>query len=210
MTETRIKGYIHTLVVGYLLLFLINASLSITGISDFSVWFAAYYPFLIIISYIGLNALVSLLTRIIPQDKINIHSWCFKTFKKERKIYELLGVKKFKDKIPDMGGVLTGFSKSELTSSDPRYLERFIKETILGELSHLLGILCCVVIFIVFNEHTLNFALPLFFLNTYFNLMPLIVQRYNRPKLCKIYERQVAHSNQKINEDVMIEVKDGN
>ena len=202
MSETRIKGYIHTLIVGYLILFIINATLSVAGICDFSVWFAAYYPFLIIATFLGLNIVVSMLTRVIPQDKINIHSWCFKTFKSERKLYESLGVKKFKDKIPDMGGVLTGFSKSELVSADPRYLEKFIKETILGELSHLLGILCCVFIFLIFNEYVLNFALPLFFLNTYFNIMPLIVQRYNRPKLYRIYERQLSHKNQKEEEEV--------
>ena len=201
MSELKLKGYIDTLAIGYLLIFVMNAVLSLTGVVGFSVWFAAYYPLLIILTYIAFNAVVSLLTRAIPQDKINIHSKYFKTFKNERKLYESLGVRKFKDKIPDMGGVFTGFSKSEIVSTDPQYLERFIKETILGELSHILGILCCVFVFLIFNDYVLNFALPLFVLNTYFNLMPIMVQRYNRPKLYRIYERQVAQSNQKVEDD---------
>ena len=49
-------------------------------------------------------------------------------------------------------------------------------------------------IFFIFPLHILNFALPTFLLNTYFNILPIIVQRYNRPKLYKIYKMKSQKS----------------
>jgi len=192
MPDIKLGGYIKTLIIGYLAIFGVNAILSLVGVVDFSVWFAAYYPLLIILAYIVLNLLAAMFPRVFPTSIININSKVFRTFKFERKFYEAIGVRSFKDKIPDLGGLFKGFYKSEFSGSDSDYLGKFIKSTIVSEIVHMLGILSCIIIFFVFNEHVINFALPAFLLNTYFNILPIFVQRYNRPKLYRIYERQVA------------------
>ena len=184
----RLKGYLITLGVGYMLVFLVNAILSWCKVCDISVLFCFYYPMLIILAFFALDFLAAGLVRLIPKRKININSKLFRCFSFERKLYEKLGVKWFKDKIPELGGALKGFSKSEISGDDASYFEEFIKETILGEITHVLCILFGIAIFFIFPLHILNFALPTFLLNTYFNVLPIIVQRYNRPKLYKIYK----------------------
>ena len=79
----------------------------------------------------------------------------------------------FKDKIPDLGGLFKGFSKSELNCSDCsdyRYLEKFIRATIIGEIVHVLGILSSIIVLLIFNEYMFNFGLPAFLLNTFSRL----------------------------------------
>ena len=187
----RLRGYLITLCVGYLLIFLVNMILSLCGVCEFNVLFCFYYPLLIIVAFFALDFLAAGLVRLIPKKKINIHSKIFRCFAFERKFYERIGVRWFKDKIPELGGALKGFSKTEMKSDDASYLEEFIKETILGEITHHLCIIFGIAIFFIFPLHILNFALPEFLLNTYFNLLPIIVQRYNRPKLYKIYMRKI-------------------
>ena len=186
----KLKGYLITLAVGYIIVFLVNMLLSIFNVSDFSILFSFYYPLLIILTFFALDLLSAILFRLVPKKSININSKLFKTFKFERKFYEALGVRWFKDKIPELGGALKGFSKSEIKTDEQNYIEEFIKETILGELTHWFCIIFGIAIFFIFTKSILTFALPLFLLNTYFNILPVIVQRYNRPKLQNIYNRK--------------------
>ena len=190
----RLKGYLITLMVGYLLVFWVNAILSWCNVCNIAILFCFYYPLLIIVAFFALDFLAAGLVRLIPKKKINIHSKIFRCFPFEKKLYEKLGVRWFKDKIPELGGALKGFSKSEISGDDVNYFEEFIKETILGELTHVLCILFGIAIFFIFPLHILNFALPTFLLNTYFNILPIIVQRYNRPKLYKIYKMKSQKS----------------
>ena len=143
----RLKGYLITLGVGYMLVFLVNAILSWCKVCDISVLFCFYYPMLIILAFFALDFLAAGLVRLIPKRNININSKLFRCFSFERKLYEKLGVKWFKDKIPELGGALKGFSKSEISGDDASYFEEFIKETILGEITHVLCILFGIAIF---------------------------------------------------------------
>ena len=196
----RLKGYLITLGVGYLLVFLVNMILSLCGVCGFSVLFCFYYPLLIILAFFALDFLAAGLVRLLPKRKVNIHSKLYKCFGFERRLYEHLGVRWFKTKIPELGGALEGFSKAEMKSDDAQYLEQFIKETILGELTHHLCVLFGILVFFIFPHYILCFALPTFLLNTYFNVLPIIVQRYNRPKLYKIYMRKISQKKEVSNE----------
>ena len=192
----RLKGYLITLGFGYLLIFLVNMILSLCGVCGFDVLFCFYYPLLIILAFFALDFLAAGLIRLVPKKKINVHSKLFRCFGFEKRLYEKLGVRWFKDKIPELGGALKGFSKTEIKTDDPAYLEEFIKETILGEITHHLCIIFGITVFFIFPKFVLNFALPEFLLKTYFNLLPIIVQRYNRPKLYKIYIRKTNQKNE--------------
>ena len=171
------------------MVFLVNLILCLCGVCEFSPWFCAYYPLLIILAYFLLDALAAILCRLlIPRKKINVESKLIRTFKFERKLYETLGVKYFKDKIPELGGAFTGFTKNELVGDDAKYYAQFIRETVLGEVTHVFCILFGVAVPFICNAYVFNFAFPMFFLNLYFNILPIMVQRYNRPKLYSIYK----------------------
>ena len=197
----RLKKYVITLIVCYIILFLVNMTLSLTGVCNFSVWYSVWYSLLIVLAFFLLDLLAAIIVRVIPRKWINIHSKMWKTFKFEKKLYESLGVRRFKDKIPELGGALAGFSKTNVASDDPIYLEMFLKEMIKGEITHWLGLFFGIVIFFIFPNNIWNFAFPMFWVNSYFNILPIIVQRYNRPKLYKLYIRKTQ--NQKVEEKTL-------
>ena len=77
----RLKGYIITLCICYVIDFLLNMTLSLCGVYGFSVFFAFWYSALITLSLFLFDVVAALLCRLIPKSKINIHSKIFKTFK---------------------------------------------------------------------------------------------------------------------------------
>ena len=193
----RLKGYIITLCVCYVIDFLLNMTLSLCGVYGFSVFFAFWYSALITLSLFLFDVVAALLCRLIPKSKINIHSKIFKTFKFERGFYEKLGIRWWKEKIPELGGKLEGFSKSNIQSDSLEYFEMFIKLSITGEITHHICILLGILTFFIFPNYILTFTLPLFLVNVYFNILPVFVQRYNRPKLYKVYLRKTKQNEEK-------------
>ena len=117
---------------------------------------------------------------------------------KEKKFYDKLHVKNWKDKICELGG-LGGFSKSKI--NDPKseeYLERFIIESNKGVLIHI------VIIFVGFlillfpiPKYYLRIGLPVAIVNAFLNTLPIMVLRYNTPKLKIAYDRAVKMKNLK-------------
>lgn len=97
------------------------------------------------------------------------------------KLYERLGVKRWKDRLPDFGDFFKpGFRKKELRSRNREYLETFYLETCRAEFAHWMTI-ACVPIFALWNEWwilsiMLGYALLA-------NLPCIIIQRYNRARL---------------------------
>jgi len=192
----RLRGYVITLCVCYLIDFLLNMILSLCGVYNFSVFFAFWYSLLITLTLFLLDVIAASLCRLIPKKKINIHSKIYKTFGFEKAFYERLGIRWWKNKIPELGGKLEGFSKSNISGDSPEYFEMFIKLSITGEITHHFCILLSVVTFFIFSSFILTFTLPLFLVNVYFNILPVFVQRYNRPKLYKIYLKKIEKNEE--------------
>ena len=189
---TKLKGYVITLVVLLSLLLGVNITLSLTGACGFDSAYAVVVTLFGALLLFIEDAIVAWLTQKLPKKWINPYFWGYKIFKFEHKLYEILGIRRWKDRIPELGGQLRHFSKGHLQEHTPKYIYHFITETIYGEMAHTWSIVFGAFIFVVFPNNILNFALPLFLINTYLNLLPAMVQRYNRPKLCKIYERLLA------------------
>ena len=85
-------------------------------------------------------------------EKVKMHY----ASRKELKFYEKLGVRTWKDKVPELGG-FTSFHKDKIRDGDnPEYLKRFILECNYGAVIHLVtAILGFLIVFItkssVFN-----------------------------------------------------------
>ncbi len=78
----------------------------------------------------------------LPAARINPASWLFKPRGWERGgvFYEALGVRRWKDRLPDAGPWFAGgFAKRDLSSRGPDYLRRFLLETCRGEWAHWLA-----------------------------------------------------------------------
>ena len=61
------------------------------------------------------DAVCALATRrCIPEQKMNPFARVWKVHRFERRFYVKLGIRRWKDKIPETGGLLVGFSKARL------------------------------------------------------------------------------------------------
>ena len=108
---------------------------------------------------------------------------------KDGTIYRKIGIHHWQNKVPDMSKIFPGMMPPKrLVDTGTAALRRMIQETCTAELVH--GVLCvtglyCFVLWpgtggIVIS--VLNILL--------FNLPFILIQRYNRPRLVRLYDRQ--------------------
>ncbi len=137
------------------------------------------------------NLTIALLIRILLPKKwanpmlkfYNVQNW-------ETKLYLKLGVRAWKDKIPEAGKIFAKFDKSKVENlNNAEYLYKFMQETIYGELIHFFSFLFGFIVFFHCKGLWHIVGMPLFITNMIINLMPFIVQRYNRPRLMVAYKR---------------------
>ncbi len=130
-----------------------------------------------------LDALIAWVIHKMPAEWFCFKKKVFQVAKSERKFYEKIGIKNWKDKVPEMGQ-LCDFKKDKIQSFEPAYLNKFLTETCYAEVVHI-GMLCIgLLIFLAFPfDKMLGFALPLFLINAILQIPPIFIQRYNRPKL---------------------------
>lgn len=149
------------------------------------------FTFLATLVSILLDGLCAYIIRQIPEKKWNYKFFWFKECAFERKFYEKALIRKWKDSIPELGGVLKYFDKSRVQPKpDSKYIHKFILETCYGEIIHLISIFVApVVLFIFPRTILLTITLPIMILNILLQIPPIMVQRYNRPKLILAYKR---------------------
>ena len=141
-----------------------------------------------------IDALAAILTRALARGRaLDPFAPCYTVSKRERRLYVRLGVRVWKDKIPEMGGLLVGFQKKRVeTREDADYLMLFLKETCYAELMHAISaLLGFAVVFTLPLRYAFYFAIPVASVNFVLNVLPVIVQRYVRPSLVLSYNRCV-------------------
>lgn len=124
------------------------------------------------------------------QKKYNPFSKYFSVSIKEKIFYEKIGIKKFKDLLPDLGAIVK-FKKGEIQEPKNKdYVFLYMKESCSGEIGHLISIFFGFLIIFCFPlKYTLYFGLPVSIVNAILNLLPVIALRYNRYKLSILYKR---------------------
>ncbi|MDO5401366.1 MAG: glycosyl-4,4'-diaponeurosporenoate acyltransferase [Eubacteriales bacterium] len=146
---------------------------------------------LIYLAAVGLAAFF--LGRLLPKDWFSYGEAPFRAFPFERggKIYEALGIRKWKDRLPDMSRILPRLipSKALPKATSARQVEAMLRETCVAELTH--GLLCilgwgCIKLWKGAGGWVLwaLYALG--------NLPFCMIQRYNRPKLARLLARLQA------------------
>ena len=139
---------------------------------------------------IVVDALVATVCRLLPEKFANHESKAYTVSAKEKSFYEKLKIRKWKDKVPEIGH-FTGFRKNKI--ADPKsveYLERFLLETCYGEMGHFwslfIGFSILLLGFLPFFP-TMSFwlaiSLPVSIINIFLNLPSLFILRYNSYKL---------------------------
>lgn len=138
----------------------------------------------------ALDAIIAVSINKMPNKWFGIDKRVFSVSERERAFYRFLRVRKWKDKVWELGG-LGGFSKKELKEpKSPEYIERFIiecnKGVITHRLSYFIGYLAMLT---TFNVCAFTVALPIATVNLVLNVMPTIILRDNTPRLRSVLTR---------------------
>ena len=108
---------------------------------------------------------------------------------KDGTIYRKIGIHHWQNKVPDMSKIFPGMMPPKrLVDTGTAALRRMIQETCTAELVH--GVLCVTGLYCIvlwpgtggIGISVLNILL--------FNLPFILIQRYNRPRLVRLYDRQ--------------------
>jgi cardiolipin synthase len=124
----------------------------------------------------------------LPRSVFDPDRFPYRSFawEKEGRIYDKLGIQKWKTRIPDMSKYITRpFSKQGNMMRDPNHLRRLVKETCSAEFVHWALIVASPVFPILMEE----FGLLSMLVYIVGNLLFVIIQRYNRPRIQKIIQR---------------------
>ncbi len=136
------------------------------------------------------DAVVAIIVRILPKKLVNPFNKIYTVHKWETKLYLKLGVRKWKDLIPETGKMLVGFDKHKLANlSDNEYLFIFMRETVYAEIMHFISAILSFFVVFINLKLWLIVGLPTAIVNFILQILPVIVQRYNRPKLMLAYKR---------------------
>ncbi len=138
----------------------------------------------------ALDGLIAIAINKLPDRWFGVNNPFYRVTESERALYKKLGVRRWKDKVWELGG-LGGFSKKALTApDDPRYIEKFIVECNKGVLTHRLaypvGFLAMLTLPSPFS---FTVALPVAIVNVYLSALPTIVLRHNTPMLLAVLKR---------------------
>ncbi len=131
-----------------------------------------------------------------PRSRVRENAFCFQTFswEKEGKIYEMLKIKKWKKKLIDMSKIMK-YSKVRKEIGDcvtSKQVAALIKETCIAEASHWFLCIASLPVRQLWNGW-LGFLI--WFVYCLGNLPYIIVQRYNRPNLKRLYQKMIDREN---------------
>lgn len=132
-----------------------------------------------------LDGLTATICRLLPKRCANHEKRIFVVSAKEKRFYEKLQIRRWKDKVPEIGQ-FTGFRKNKI--ADPKslaYIDRYLLEVCYGELGHIASVFTSFLLLAFFFISPLWFfiALPVSLISALMNLPSLFILRYNFYKL---------------------------
>lgn len=168
---------------------LINA-LFAAPVFGFSTLYAILATVIGTVAVIAVDGLFAFLIRRLPNKLFSHKRKAFSVSLKEKNFYEKLSIRKWKDKIPELGG-FTDLHKSKIERPyDNEYLDRYLLEACYGYIIHIVTIFTGFAIIFIFPlKFWFCFGLPIAVVNAVLNILPAFVLRYNTYKLKILYKR---------------------
>lgn len=166
-------------------------------ISVFNVAFetAAWYYVVVAVIWcialqFALDGLIAIAINKMPDRWFSVDNPLYEVSEFERELYKRLQVRRWKDKIWELGG-LGGFSKKRFVEpNNPEYVERFIIECNKGVLTHRLSYpIGFLAMLTLSGVCAFTIALPVAVVNLFLNILPTLALRYNTPKLKSALKR---------------------
>ena len=160
-------------------------------ILEFTLYECLFFSFISIITVVIIDALTATIARLLPARFAKYEQRIFRVSIKEKRFYEKIKIKKWKDKVPEIGH-FTGFRKNKiLQPKSIEYLERFLLEICYGEIGHALSCLTGFLILLLafLKIEWIAFTVPVAIINMLLNLPSLFILRYNSYKLVILLKR---------------------
>lgn len=182
------KLYLSAIGVCIVLLAAVNA-LAGSPLWSLGFWQMLGLIVLAAVAAIAVDGLFAFLIRRLPAKWFSCEKRGFAAFPKEKKFYEKLRIRKWKDKIPELGQ-FTNFHKNKIAEpKNNAYLERYMLEAAYGEVIHFAGVFAGFLVILFFPfRFILCLTLPVAIVNIFFNLPSLFILRYNYYKLRVLYD----------------------
>ncbi len=138
----------------------------------------------------AIDGLFAIVINKMPNKWFAMDKKCFQVSKKSQKFYEKLKIRKWKDKVWELGG-LGGFRKNKINEpNNSEYVEKFIIESNKGVVTHRIGYFVGFFVIFVFPfKYALTVCVPIALTNLFLNILPVMVLRYNIPKLMVAHKR---------------------
>ena len=131
------------------------------------------------------------LGQLLPRQNFDytVHPYASYKWEREGKVYRWLLIQRWKDAVPDMSRYIRSMVKKKIVIfRDPEYLDGLIRETCVAELVHYMLMLLSPIYLIFMDGYAGIIAALLYCLC---NLPFVLIQRYNRPRLVELMERQI-------------------
>ena len=186
--------YLTTIAICAIIIALLNIFVG-SMFFDYSVWFVILSILASIVFEFLIDGLFAFLVHLMPNRWFNRENKHFQVSKRSVKFYEKLKIRKWKDKVWDLGG-MGGFKKNKIVDpNSPEYIDRFIIECNKGVVTHRIGYIAgFLVIFIIPLKYAFAIGIPVAIVNLVLNMLPTMVLRYNTPKLLAVYQRLLKKS----------------
>ena len=148
-----------------------------------------YFTVLVIL----IDGLVAFIIRKMNEKHFDYHKKIFNATKNEIKFYEAIGIKKWKELVPELGQ-FTNFRKNKIDKpKDSKYLDQYILEACYGVIIHIVSSPISFIILLfdigIYGYHSnlfLTIALPVAITNAILILLPAFILKYNLVKLIRI------------------------
>ena len=147
----------------------------------------------------GLGVVSFVLGRLVPKEWFDYTRFPYRSFAFEKggKIYEAIGIAKWQSRVPDMSRIFPKLmpAKKIPARPDEQTLLVMIRETCAAEATHTLLMLAGLGVIVIWP---CVWGVMLYLVYAILgNLIFIIIQRYNRPRLVRLYERKrVKRSNE--------------
>ena len=190
------RYYIIAIVAGNVIIGAVNGIVGLPGHTALSATLVCLgVSVLFTVLEFCLDAVIAWLTRLLPEGAVDPHLRMYRVAKWEKKLYRRLGIVAWKDKIPEAGGLLAKFQKKKvLDFRDNAYLMSFMRESVYAEIMHVISafagfVFPLICLLLPGWAWLVRMALPVALVNFVLQVLPVMVQRYVRPQLMRVYER---------------------
>ena len=138
---------------------------------------------------IAIIVLLAVLTGFCVPRKLFRDSKLYAVSKRELNFYHAIRVGAWKDYVCELG-ILGGFSKRKVVApDDPTYIDRFILEINKGMFMHVIGTVGAFLVLLFPVPGFWSIAFIVAWVGAILNILPLMVLRYNKPRLVMLKTR---------------------